>query len=193
VKRAQIESVPTMAFVGTVLTVQDCLTRKTTVEAIKALKTRRSKRKFLPTPVTKKVVEDIIDCGRLAPSALNIQPVEFIVATKAKIRKRIAEMANHGRFIAEAPVCIAVFSRQTKYYLEDGSAASENILLAAHAHGLGACWVAGNKKPYAEKVRQLLGAPQDFKLISLIPMGYSEEQPKPTKRKLKDFVHWEKY
>ena len=192
-KRAQIESVPTMAFVGTVLTVQDCLTRKTTVEAIKALKTRRSKRKFLPTPVTKKVVEDIIDCGRLAPSALNIQPVEFIVVTKAKIRKRIAEMANHGRFIAEAPVCIAVFSRQTKYYLEDGSAASENILLAAHAHGLGACWVAGNKKPYAEKVRQLLGAPQDFKLISLIPMGYSEEQPKPTKRKLKDFVHWEKY
>jgi nitroreductase len=163
------------------------------VEAIKALKTRRSKRKFLSTPVTKKVVEDIIDCGRLAPSALNIQPVEFIVVTKAKIRKRIAEMANHGRFIAEAPVCIAVFSRQTKYYLEDGSAASENILLAAHAHGLGACWVAGNKKPYAEKVRQLLGAPQDFKLISLIPMGYSEEQPKPTKRKLKDFVHWEKY
>ena len=163
------------------------------MEAIKALKTRRSKRKFLSTRVTKKVVEDIIDCGRLAPSALNIQPVEFIVVTKAKIRKRIAEMANHGRFIAEAPVCIAVFSRQTKYYLEDGSAASENILLAAHAHGLGACWVAGDKKPYAEKVRQLLGAPQDFKLISLIPMGYSEEQPKPTKRKLKDVLHWEKY
>lgn len=163
------------------------------MEAIETLKTRRSKRKFLSTRVTKKVVEDIIDCGRLAPSALNIQPVEFIVVTKAKIRKRIAEMADHGRFIAEAPVCIAVFSRQTKYYLEDGSAASENILLAAHAHGLGACWVAGNKKPYAEKVRQLLGAPQDFKLISLIPMGYSEEQPKPTKRKLKDVVHWEKY
>jgi nitroreductase len=163
------------------------------VEAIKALKTRRSKRKFLPTPVTKKVVEDIIDCGRLAPSAVNIQPVEFIVVTKAKIRKRIAEMADYGRFIAEAPVCVAVFSRQTKYYLEDGSAASENILLAAHAHGLGACWVAGDKKPYAEKVRQLLGAPQDFKLISLIPMGYSEEQPKPTKRKLKDVLHWEKY
>lgn len=163
------------------------------MEAIKALKTRRSKRKFLPTPVTKKVVEDIIDCGRLAPSAVNIQPVEFIVVTKAKIRKRIAEMADYGRFIAEAPVCVAVFSRQTKYYLEDGSAASENILLAAHAHGLGACWVAGDKKPYAEKVRQLLGAPQDFKLISLIPMGYSEEQPKPTKRKLKDVLHWEKY
>ena len=163
------------------------------MEAIKALKTRRSKRKFLPTSVTKKVVKDIIDCGRLAPSAVNIQPIEFIVVTKAKIRKRIAEMTDYGRFIAEAPVCVAIFSRQTKYYLEDGSAATENILLAAHAHGLGACWVAGDKKLYAEKVRQLLGAPQHFKLISLIPMGYSEQQPKPTKRKLKDVLHWEKY
>jgi len=169
------------------------LIRKITVEAIKALKTRRSKRKFLPTSVTKKVVKDIIDCGRLAPSAVNIQPIEFIVVTKAKIRKRIAEMTDYGRFIAEAPVCVAIFSRQTKYYLEDGSAATENILLAAHAHGLGACWVAGDKKLYAEKVRQLLGAPQHFKLISLIPMGYSEQQPKPTKRKLKDVLHWEKY
>ena len=163
------------------------------MEAIEALKTRRSKRKFLATPISKEVLEDIIDCGRLAPSAVNIQPVEFIVVTKGEIRKRVAEMADYGRFIAEAPVCIAVFSRQTKYYLEDGSAATENILIAAHAHGLGACWVAGDKKPYAEKVRQLLGAPQDFKLISLIPMGYSEEQPKPTKKKLKDVLHWEKY
>ena len=163
------------------------------MKAIEALKTRRSKRKFLSTPVPKEVVEDIIDCGRLAPSAVNIQPVEFIVVTKGEIRKKIAEMTDYGSFIANAPVCIAVFSRQTKYYLEDGSAASENILLAAHAHGLGACWVAGDKKRYAEKVRQLLGAPQDFKLISLIPLGYSEEQPKPAKRKLRDILHWEKY
>jgi len=163
------------------------------VQAIEALKTRRSKRKFLPTPVTKKVLKDIIDCGRLAPSAVNIQPVEFIVVTKAKIKKRIAEMTDYGRFIAEAPVCVAIFSRRTKYYLEDGSAATENVLLAAHAHGLGACWVAGDKKLYAERVRRLLGAPRDFKLISLIPMGYSEQQPKPTKRELKDVLHWEKY
>jgi len=163
------------------------------MKAIEALKTRRSKRKFLPTPVPKKVIEDIIDCGRLAPSAVNIQPVEFIVVTKEEIRKKIAEMTDYGRFIVEAPVCIVIFSRQTKYYLEDGCAATENILLAAHAHGLGACWVAGDKKLYAEKVRQLLGAPQNFKLITLIPLGYSKEEPKPAKRKLKDVLHWEKY
>ncbi len=163
------------------------------MEAIKVLKSRRSKRKFLSRPVAQKVVEDIIDCGRLAPSANNIQPVEFIVVTSKEIRKQIAETTDYGRFIAEAPVCIAVFSRQTKYYLEDGSAASENILLAAHAHGLGACWVAGDKKSYAEKVRELLGVPRDFKLITLIPLGYSEQNPKPAKKKLKDVLHWEKY
>ena len=163
------------------------------MEAIEALKTRRSKRKFLPTPVPKGVIEDIIDCGRLAPSAVNIQPVEFIVVSKGEIRKKIAEMTDYGRFIAEAPVCIVIFSRQTKYYLEDGSAATENILLAAHSHGLGACWVAGDKKLYSEKVRQLLGAPQNFKLITLIPLGYSKEEPKPAKRKLKDVLRWEKY
>ena len=163
------------------------------MEAIKALKSRRSKRRFLPRRVPRKVVEDIIDCGRLAPSAVNIQPVEFVVVTKKKIRKQIAETTDRGRFIAEAPVCIAVFSRQTKHYLEDGCAAAENILLAAHAHGLGACWVAGDKKSYADKVRQLLGVPRNFKLITLIPLGYSEEDPKPAKRKLKDVLHWEKY
>jgi len=163
------------------------------MEAIQALKTRRSKRKFLATPVPKKLLEEIIDCGHLAPSAVNIQPVEFIVMTEMQLKKKVAELTDYGRFIAQAPVCIAVFSRDTKYYLEDGCAATENILLAAHAQGLGACWVAGDKKLYAEKVRQLLGAPQNFKLISLIPLGYSEEQPSPAKRKLKEVIHWEKY
>ncbi len=163
------------------------------MEAIKALKTRRSKRKFLGARVPKKIIEDIIDCGRLAPSAVNIQPVEFIVVTKKEMKQRIAEMTDRGKFIANAPLCVVVFSRQTKHYLEDGCAATENILLAAHAHGLGACWVAGDKKLYAKRVRQLLGAPQDFKLITLIPIGYSEEQPKPAKKELREVLHWEKY
>jgi len=169
------------------------LVERVVMKAIEALKTRRSKRKFLPTPVPKEMLKDIIDCGRLAPSAVNIQPVEFIVVTEEETKKRIAEVTDYGKFIADAPVCIAVFSRQTKYYLEDGSAATENILLAAHAHGLGACWVAGDKKFYADKIRQLLGVLQEFKLVSLIPMGYSKEQPKPAKRNLKDVLHWEKY
>ena len=83
----------------------------------------------------------------------------------------------------------------TKYYLEDGCNASQNILVAARAHGLGSCWVAGDKKPYAEKVRKMLGAPETHKLISLLAIGHpAQESEKETeKRPLSEVLHWEKY
>ncbi|MDI6641851.1 MAG: nitroreductase family protein [Elusimicrobiota bacterium] len=160
-------------------------------EAIENIKSRRSIRKFLSQPVDKKIIKDIIDCARLAPTANNIQPWEFIVITDSATRKELGRICDYGKFIAQAPVCIVVFCKETKYYLEDGSAATENILLAAHSYGLGSCWVAGDKKTYAEKIRQLLKAPQGYKLVSLIPIGYTNEQPKVNKRALKEVIHWE--
>jgi nitroreductase len=88
---------------------------------------------------------------------------------------------------------VVVLCRDTKYYLEDGSAATENILLAARAHGLGSCWVAGDKKPYAAEICRLVGAPSGYKLISLIPLGYPAETPRKSKRPLSDVLHWEEY
>ena len=90
-------------------------------------------------------------------------------------------------------MCVVVLCSDTQYYLEDGSAATENILLAARAHGLGACWVAGDKKPFASEICRLVGAPQNFKLVSLIPLGYPAESPEMTKRPLSAVLHWEKY
>ena len=107
--------------------------------------------------------------------------------------RRIATTTDFGKFIADAPVCVLVLCRDTKYYLEDGSAATENILLAARAHGLGSCWVAGDKKPYAAEICRLAGAPPDYKLVSLIPIGYPAESPEKSKRPLSDVLHWEKY
>ena len=155
------------------------------MQPIELLKTRRSIRAYTPQAVPREIIEDIIDCGRLAPTARNEQPWEFVVVTDKAVRSRIAQAADYGRFIAEAPVCVAVLSRQTKYYLEDGSAATLNILLAAHAHGLGACWVAGDKKPYAARVVQMVGAPEDYRLISLVSIGYPAEKPETGKRALR--------
>ena len=163
------------------------------METIEALKTRRSIRKFTDKPIPKEIIEDIIDCARLAPSANNVQPWEFIVVTKPETRKKLAEICDYGKFIKDAPVCIVVFCKNTKYYLEDGSAATENILLASHSYGLGSCWVAGDKKPYAEEIRKLLSAPEGYKLVSLVPIGYPEEKPKPRKRKLEEVLHQEKF
>ena len=163
------------------------------MEAIEVLKTRRSVRAYTRAPVPRKIIEDIVDCGRLAPTANNVQPWEFVVVTDPELLRRIAVITEYGKFIADAPVCVVVLSRDTKYYLEDGSAATENILLAARAHGLGSCWVAGDKKPYASEICRLVGAPRGCKLISLIPIGYPAESPEKSKRPLSDVLHWEKY
>ncbi len=163
------------------------------MDAIQALKGRRCVRVFRQDPVPKSLIEELIDCARLAPTAINIQPWEFVVVTSPNTLRKIAETTDHGRFIADAPACVVVLCRDTKYFLEDGSAATENILLAAHALGLGACWVAGDKKPYAGEIGRLIGAPDGYRLISLIPVGYPAEQPDKSKRPLADVLHWERY
>ena len=114
--------------------------------------------------------------------------------TDKKVRSEIASIADYGKFIADAPVCIAVFCKDTKYYLEDGCAATENILLAACALGLGSCWVAGDKKSYASRIGQLLGVPSEYKLISLLSIGYPKAKNQASgKRKLEEVLHWEKF
>lgn len=163
------------------------------MNALCVLKTRRAVRAYTGQPVARDVIEDIVDCGRLAATAVNIQPWEFVVVTNRSMLRRIAEATDHGRFIAHAAACVVVLCRATKYYLEDGSAATQNLLLAARAHGLGACWVAGDKKPYADAVREMVGAPAELKLVSLAPIGYPAEQPVKEKRALADVLHWEKY
>jgi nitroreductase len=164
------------------------------VDAIEALKTRRSVRAYEDKPVPHDVIEAIVDAGRLAPSANNIQPWEFIVVTEVESRKKIAGLTDYGKFIAEAGACVAVFARDVKHYLEDGSAAAENILVAAHALGLGTCWVAGYKKAYAEPVRDLLGVPAGHMLVALISLGYPAERPEPHgKRDISEVLHWERF
>ena len=164
------------------------------MDAFENMKTRRSVRQYAPETVDKTTIEDIIDCARLAASARNVQPWEFIVITQTDIRQRLAALAPNGPHIANAPVCIAVVCAEGTYYLEDGSAATQNILLAAHAHGLGSCWIAGDKKPYAEDVLCLLGVPPGNKLVSLISIGRAATVcPTPEKRLLADVIHWERF
>lgn len=163
------------------------------MECIEALKTRRSVRAYTGEPVSREVIEDIIDCGRLAATAVNIQPWEFVVVTAPRALCAIAAATDFGKFIAQAAACIVVLCRDTKYYLEDGCNASQNILVAAHAHGLGGCWIAGDKKPYAEVVRRMVGTPDGFRLVSLLAIGHPAEKPEKTKRALSEVLHWEEF
>jgi nitroreductase len=164
------------------------------MDALEAINKRRSVRRYQSKTVSKEIIERIIDAGRRAPSAANVQPCEFIAVTDPSIRKRLADVADYGKFIAESPLCIAVFCKDTKYYLEDGCAATENILIAATALGLGTCWIAGDKKSYAENVREILEVPTGNKLVALISAGYSDDDGSArSKRVLKEVLHYEKF
>ncbi len=163
------------------------------MDVFEAIAARRSIRRFRADPVSRELLCRIVDAGRLAPTAHNDQPWEFVVITDAARRGRIAQLAEFGKFIADAPACIVTLAQPTRYYVEDGSAATTNMLLAATALGLGTCWVAGDKKPYAPQIVSLCGAPANLRLVSMIAVGYAAETPSPSKRTLDQVLHWESF
>jgi nitroreductase len=163
------------------------------MDAITCLKTRRSIRAYRATPVAEGVLEDLVDCARLAPTAMNRQPWTFVVVRDDATRQQLNAIVGHAPFLAQAPACVAVFCAGSEFWVEDGSAAIENLLLAAHAHGLGSCWVAGYQVPYADAIRDLLGAPADARLLALVTVGYADESPAPDKRPLADVLRWERF
>ena len=162
-------------------------------ELTEVIKRRRSVRKFEPKLISEEIIKDILDCARLAPTAINIQPWLFGAVTDPDLKREIADMTDHGKFIKNCAVCFAVFADSTqKYFLKDGCAATENILLACAAHGIGSCWVAGHKKAYVDSIRDLLNVPEPYTLIALIAAGYSKEQPSPKKKTLDEVTFFNK-
>jgi len=164
------------------------------METRQAIETRASVRAFKPEPVERQVLEQLVDAGRRAPSARAVEPWEFVVVTNRECLLKLSVLAKNGSFLKQAPAAVIVFSQDTPYYLEDGCAATENILLAAADAGLGACWIAGDKKPYAAQVAQLVKAPASLKLISILALGWPAEPGQQKKaRALAEVLHWETF
>ena len=117
-----------------------------------------------------------------------------MVATEAATRKKLGELGEYTGPLGAAAACLAVFCKDTKYYLEDGCAAVENALVAATALGLQSCWIAGDKKDYCPRAAALLGVPAGFKLVALLALGHGREGgASAEKRELKSVLHWEKW
>jgi nitroreductase len=158
------------------------------------IKGRHSVRKFKPAQIEDTVIHDAIECAVHAPTARNLQPWLIGVIRKKEELLRIGELAENGRFIADAPVCFAIFGERTAtYYLEDCCAATENLILGLHAHGVGSCWVAGDKKPYAEAVRKLLNVPENYTLVSLIPAGLPSDISIAEKKETKKMTFFDTF
>lgn len=162
-------------------------------DAIETLRTRRSIRTYTAEPVPRGVIEEIIDCARLAPTAMNDQPWDFLVLTAKDDLQRIPPMLGHAEFIANASFAVLVLARESTCAVEDCAAATENLLIAAAAHGIGSCWVAGSNQAYSPAVARAFGAPEDRQLTAIVSFGYPAEHPQIEKRALADILHWGRF
>ena len=158
------------------------------------IKGRHSVRKFKSDSVDEAVIHDAIECAVHAPTAMNLQPWLVGVIRSKELLDKIADLTDHGKFIKDAPVCFAVLGeRQAKYYLEDCCAATENLILGLQAYGMGSCWVAGEKKEYAEAVRKLLNVPEKFTLVALVSAGFPQDISLVPKKDVKKIVFFNKF
>jgi len=173
------------------------------MDVLEAIKGRRSVRAFKSEDVSEEIVEKLVDAGRWAPSAGNIQPWEFIVVRKPEIKRRLVEAALGQTFIEEAPVVIVVCANETRssqgygvrgktlYCIQDTAAAIQNIHLAAYSLGLGTCWVGAFRE---EEARKTLKIPHGIRPVAIIPVGYPAESPSPrSKRSISQIVHYETF
>ncbi|MBP7216834.1 MAG: nitroreductase family protein [Candidatus Omnitrophica bacterium] len=166
------------------------------MESLDFIKKRRSIREFSVDAISRELLEAIVEAASFAPSARNVQPWEFVVVTDLAMLQDLGDLIENARFLAHAKACIAVYCKDTKYYLEDGCAATQNILLAATAFKIGSCWIAGDKKPYAAQVSSMLKVPDSFHLVSLVALGYPYEYDGlklATKRSIYEILHWERF
>ncbi|MHA1799702.1 MAG: nitroreductase family protein [Candidatus Helarchaeota archaeon] len=166
------------------------------------IKTRRTIRKYKNKKVEEDKINKLIEAARWAPSSANLQPIEFIIINDDKIKEKITKITGHKRY-KFAPIVIVVcinFERYraiTKYYdlknqlgLIDASLAIQNLMLMAHAEGLGTAWGDIFDK---NAIKTLLALPEkNIEPFILIPVGYPEgEVPMPpTRRQLKELIHW---
>ena len=161
------------------------------MEALEAIRKRRSVRKFTGEIISREDLEKIVDAGRLAASGSNRQPWEFIVVTD---KEMIDQLTVVGKWMEKAGAIIAVvLDPYSRWWVEDGSAAIENMLIASTALGYGSCWVEGDSLPREEEFKTLLGVPKGKRLLSLVPVGVPEEWPTIEKRSLESVLHWQVY
>jgi nitroreductase len=161
------------------------------MDALEAIRTRRSVRKYTGDPIPREDLETIIDAGRLAASGNNRQPWDFIVVTE---REMIDRLKVASAWMEEAGAIVAVvMDPDSRWWLEDGAAAVENMLIASTALGYGSCWCEGRTLPHEEEFKQLLGVPEEKRLLTLVTIGVPAEWPTREKKSLEEVIHWERY
>jgi len=151
-----------------------------TQELIQTIFARRSIRSYTTEPIDETHIQTLLEAAMAAPSASNIKPWHFVVVSDRRTLDSLAELHPHGKMLFEAPLCVAVCGDSTLsagYWVQDCSAATENLLLAVVALGLGAVWLGVH--PMEERVaavREILNLPETIVPLNLISIGHPAEQ-----------------
>ncbi len=164
----------------------------------KVIQKRYSCRSYKDTPVPEEKLKNILEAAQLAPSASNRQPYKFIIVKDKGKREKLAEAAGQS-FIAEAPIIIAgvslepekIMGCEVPTYAVDLAIAMEHITLQAAAEGLGTCWTGAFPQ---QETKKILEIPEEYKVVTLMPLGYPTDSPGPKDRKsLDELISYEKF
>ncbi len=164
-----------------------------------AILNRRSIRKYKNMKVSDEIVEELLRAGMQAPSAANEQPWEFIVLRDKEIMGKITKIHPYSQMLLYTDVAIIVCGDESKelfkgFWIQDCSAATENILVTAEDKSLGAVWL--GVYPMADRVdalKEVLNLPASVIPLSIIPIGYKDEQKEPADRFNKTRIHYDKW
>jgi nitroreductase len=172
------------------------------MDALECINTRRSIRKYKSKKIPENIVKKIISAGMNAPSCYNSQPWVFIIIKNKEAMQSLVDAKGGSQFITNAPLIIACCYDESKtpdkyHNIENVSLAAENILLAAHALGLGTCYIGAFDPENAgveRAISKALKLPKNIHVVSLISLGYPDEAPKTKKmRKLSEVMRNENY
>lgn len=158
------------------------------MDTLEAIFTRRSVRQYTPQPVPEELVEKLLRAAMQAPSSSNGQPWHFVVIRDRRLLDEIPQFHQFAEMLPQASVAILVcgderLEKRRGCWAIDCAAATQNILLAAHALGLGAVWTDVHlDEKRVVGMRELLGLPDHIHPLSLVPVGYPDEHPEPVDR-----------
>lgn len=173
------------------------------MDVFEAIHSRRTIRTFTGKKIPKADLEKIVDAGRVAPSAVNRQMWDFIMITEQEILDDILhhfhvgrkyKTYENGKCDGASAIIAVILDESHEYWKEDGSAATENILLAARGLGWGSCWIEGQVHPHEEHFKELLAIPKEKRILLMIALGEPVKwSSPPPKKPLSEVLHWERY
>jgi nitroreductase len=163
------------------------------MDLFEAIKTRTSVRQYDSVKISEADLTKILDAGRRAPSGSNRQPLQYVLIQEPKTLKAL-ERVQPCFATASAAIGVIGDPGVSRWWLEDASAATENMLLAIHALGYASVWVEGTLLKEEDFARELLGVPKEKRLIVLLPIGKAPQKtPQADKKPLKEILWKERY